>query len=1055
MVIHPNGTVYMAYIINLIPKSLERLDERIARLKSFSTMLFNRLEKAAKEGQKYLMTPFAVTVESCIDFVSTKDWDFLKDYFDEKSVSQSGCASGARVYLIYPFLHNFKFAEARNYEQLRALAKDLLFAVDALMMAQVAHGHISESSIFFNTDNKTLQLVGAGMKQLVKQATELGFFVVGFQQVENIMNNFDLANIAAVLSRVASGLALSGEEKSHFNSFVNEATERKHVNSQNVKALMNQRFLQRRRSENIQNEAPSSLDESFSESETAENFTKDDRFDEISIIGAGGFGSVAKLRHKIDGQSYAVKKIPLPKNERLSQKILREANLLSRLNHENIVRYYHSWKEIHEISGLPARNRTFSEIEKSERLRDESLLELNQMKFAAIPSSSFYDDDFSGDMSGSDSELELAKECFEGLNYIHSNKTIHRDLKPGNIFLDSNRHVKIGDFGLARHAGTEFKIQRYKSGNDSDKTSLAGTPLYIAPEFFDAKRKSPISSKVDMFALGVILFEVFHRMPDQSRERLEKILKLKDEHVFPEEFKDKEAEKIIVGLLNKEPEKRPSALQNLEILPIKSALLEESESHIREVQEFSRAACQKQSSKSFQVILKEIFKPLPPPKSQVEFIRDEFDRLNGQTKSAPAGFMFQQIFIAKFINRKYRFLDLPILNPFASTSSSTPRVLENSGIVVHLSDAQRHGLQNYCVATKCHNERLFQVLPVFEGLYSDGQHPRQKHTLRLSLVDSIYRHQMVELLSLFYNWFELFPNQKIQIHLNHVEITKSIISSIVLRGTERIKSHLIKISQKRNFQRSAMFNLSRDRNFKRMIGEYLVDEKYISALNIYDVKMSRQRVLPFLKNPSARAAFEALEAISDSLSTFMPDVEVFYRPSLVPTHDSVGLAFQLVGERDSRAAQNDTFVIASATEFEIKSEVFPVSRLLHAYSIDFFVDDLQDSCSPQKSLACEHPKSLIFSDKADLARLALLTFLEKCSMPAGILDLPSSLPPKETLEAALKEAKLCGIPLLIFLSIEQEKDFQFNEKLFIYDVNDHLVSRRPQPPTEFTRKGRI
>lgn len=74
-------------------------------------------------------------------------------------------------------------------------------------------------------------------------------------------------------------------------------------------------------------------------------------------------------------------------------------------------------------------------------------------------------------------------------------------------------------------------------------------------------------------------------------------------------------------------------------------------------------------------------------------------------------------------------------------------------------------------------------------------------------------------------------------------------------------------------------------------------------------------------------------------------------------------------------------------------------------------------------------------------------------MPAGILDLPSSLPPKETLEAALKEAKLCGIPLLIFLSIEQEKDFQFNEKLFIYDVNDHLVSRRPQPPTEFTRKA--
>ncbi|CAG5081844.1 Oidioi.mRNA.OKI2018_I69.PAR.g9974.t1.cds [Oikopleura dioica] len=1131
MVIHPNGTVYMAYIINLIPKSLERLDERTARLKSFSTMLFNRLEKAAKEGQKYLMTPFAVTVESSIDFVSSKDWDFLRDYFDEKSVSQSGLNSGSRVYLIYPFLHNFKFAEARNYDQLRALAKDLLFAVDALMIAQVAHGHISESSIFFNTDNKTLQLVGAGMKQLVKQATELGFFVVGFQQVENIMNNFDLANIAGVLSRVASGLALSGEEKSLFNAFISEATERKHVNSQNVKALMNQRFLQRRKSENIQNEAPSSLDESFShESETAENFTKDDRFDQ-GIIGAGGFGSVARLRHKIDGQSYAVKKIPLPKNERLSQKILREANLLSRLNHENIVRYYHSWKEIHEIKGLlPARSRTTSEMEKSERLRDESLLELNQLKFASIAgTSSFYNDDFSGDMSGSDSEeidfstksecftsdedeeeeslspeaaaerrrvlsesrrgswklsfceedgspspqaLEyifiqmefcsnrtlkdeistesipserawmIARECFEGLNYIHSNKTIHRDLKPGNIFLDSNRHVKIGDFGLARHAGTEYRIQRFNSSKDSDKTSLAGTPLYIAPEYFDTKRKSPISSKVDMYALGIILFEVFHRMPDQSRERLEKILKLKDEYIFPEEFssEDKDAEKIII-------ESRS--------LADKSALLEESESHIREVQEFSRAACQKQSSKSFQVILKELFKPTPSPKSQVEFIRDEFDRLNAQSKCPPTGFMFQQIFIAKFVSRKYRFLDLPILNPFSTTSSSSPRVLENSGMVVHLSDAQRYGLQNYCVATKTQSDRLFQLIPVFEGLYSDGQHPRQKHTLRLSLVDSLYRHQMVELLSLFHNWFELFPNQKIQIHLNHVEITKSIISSIALRGAERIKSHLVKISQKRNFQRSTIFNLSRDRAFKRMIGEYLTDEKYITALNIYDIKTSRQRILPFLKSNSSRAAYEALEAISDSLSTILPDVEVFYRPSLLPTQDSVGLTFQLVGERDSqlRPGQNDTFIVASATEYEIKSSVFPVSRLLHAYSLDFFIDDLQESCSPVRSLACEHPKVLIYTDKADLARLALLTFLEKSNLRAGIVDLPSSLPAKETKEAALKEAKMCSAPLLIFLSIEKEKDLQLIEKLFVFDVNEHLTSRRPHPPTEFTRKA--
>lgn len=69
-------------------------------------------------------------------------------------------------------------------------------------------------------------------------------------------------------------------------------------------------------------------------------------FEILEWLGKGAFGDVLKVKNKLDGGIYAIKKIKLnPKNKQLNKKITREVKLLSRMNHENVVRYYNSWIE--------------------------------------------------------------------------------------------------------------------------------------------------------------------------------------------------------------------------------------------------------------------------------------------------------------------------------------------------------------------------------------------------------------------------------------------------------------------------------------------------------------------------------------------------------------------------------------------------------------------------------------------------------------------------------------------------------------------------------------
>lgn len=81
-----------------------------------------------------------------------------------------------------------------------------------------------------------------------------------------------------------------------------------------------------------------------------------------------------------------------------------------------------------------------------------------------------------------DEVLLLFREMLEGLNYIHSKNLIHRDLKPANIFIDSDKHVKIGDFGLAMTVDNLTSNGNTNQSKAAGAKCVAGTFLYLAPE---------------------------------------------------------------------------------------------------------------------------------------------------------------------------------------------------------------------------------------------------------------------------------------------------------------------------------------------------------------------------------------------------------------------------------------------------------------------------------------------------------------------------------------------------------------------------------------------
>ncbi|XP_071337245.1 interferon-induced, double-stranded RNA-activated protein kinase-like [Trachinotus anak] len=290
-----------------------------------------------------------------------------------------------------------------------------------------------------------------------------------------------------------------------------------------------------------------SLSEKTPTQSVVSRFTSE--FDSIECLGKGAFGRVFKAKQKLLDKYYAIKIV------RCKEKALREVGALSDLHHCNIVRYYTCWMEDSEYQW----DGTTDSSSTSQSTSNSSAKFLYiQMELCDLRTLRIWIDERNTqnvkksrrDSKRREDSLIIAQQIVSGVEYIHSKMLIHRDLKPANIMFGRDGEVKIGDFGLVTAENDD------DAENVMERSVYKGTPSYMAPE---QKSKSTYDRKVDIFALGLIYFELLWNLSTGHERKViwddARGQKLPQgfSHSFPKE------NQIIKSMLHAKPEDRPEA----------------------------------------------------------------------------------------------------------------------------------------------------------------------------------------------------------------------------------------------------------------------------------------------------------------------------------------------------------------------------------------------------------------------------------------------------------------------------------------------------------------
>ncbi|OVA06997.1 Armadillo [Macleaya cordata] len=231
----------------------------------------------------------------------------------------------------------------------------------------------------------------------------------------------------------------------------------------------------------------------------------------IELVGEGSFGKVYKGRRKYSGQTVAMKFIlKHGKSDKDIQNLRQEIEILRKLKHENIIEMLDSFETPQEFCVVTE----FAQGELFEILEDDKCLPEEQVQ-------------------------AIAKQLVRALHYLHSNRIIHRDMKPQNILIGAGSIVKLCDFGFARAMSTNTVVLR----------SIKGTPLYMAPELV---REQPYNHTADLWSLGVILYELFVGQPPFYTNSVYALIRhiIKDPVKYPDNMTPS-FKSFLKGLLNK------------------------------------------------------------------------------------------------------------------------------------------------------------------------------------------------------------------------------------------------------------------------------------------------------------------------------------------------------------------------------------------------------------------------------------------------------------------------------------------------------------------------
>lgn len=268
------------------------------------------------------------------------------------------------------------------------------------------------------------------------------------------------------------------------------------------------------------------------------------RFVVLEKIGQGGMGAVFRALQTSLDRNVALKVLHSDKafTARARRRFGREARAIARLNHPHIAGVYDFgtdnddqtlWLAMELVDGY-----SMSKL----RRKDVDILQL----------------------------ATLTDQILSALSAAHARGIIHRDLKPSNILVgrdDMGREViKLVDFGLAATQSGELDLtnapgdlDEVDDGEQPNDRVILGTPRYMAPEIF---RRRPVDPRVDLYALGVILFELLSGQPPFPGDDPKKVMQAHLNAPIPQlivrggQDLPAEFERCIYGLLAKDPDAR-------------------------------------------------------------------------------------------------------------------------------------------------------------------------------------------------------------------------------------------------------------------------------------------------------------------------------------------------------------------------------------------------------------------------------------------------------------------------------------------------------------------
>ena len=252
-------------------------------------------------------------------------------------------------------------------------------------------------------------------------------------------------------------------------------------------------------------------------------------FTVVKNLGEGHFGSVKLVTSKLTNKLYAMKEINSSryKTEKQRQVVMKEIKLLENLHHPHVITYFNSFRE---------NNNFYIIIEYINGGSLEDLL-IDNIKQKKVLSEKLV--------------WDLLVQALSGLLYLHEQrKIIHRDIKPDNLLLDSEGHLKISDFGVSAIKSEDVDEMLKCHG------TVAGPIQFMSPEM---ALGDMYDFKSDIYMLGLTFFFMMsNRLPEKKITLGPLIIPVKNPNAKLPEFYSPQLREFVNDLL-KEPEARPTA----------------------------------------------------------------------------------------------------------------------------------------------------------------------------------------------------------------------------------------------------------------------------------------------------------------------------------------------------------------------------------------------------------------------------------------------------------------------------------------------------------------